>query len=130
MVGKCEVFRDSGDWVFASYLIRVRTDESRLLPRFACDFLGTVIGRLQIDRSSRQIIGMTNINAEEIRDLRIPLPPIHKQEELIAAMDKARVARRTRLAKADGMLSGLDAFLLEAVGLHTYPLSSGCYRLI
>ena len=79
LVGKCSVFQESGDWVFASYLIRVRTDRGRLLPQFASDFLTADIGRLQIDRISRQIIGMTNINAEEIRELRIPLPAIYPQ---------------------------------------------------
>ena len=117
LVGKCEVFRESGDWAFASYLIRVRTNENCLLPQFASDFLESGIGRLQIDRLSRQIIGMTNINAEEIRELRIPLPSIAEQERLIAAMDAARIERNAKLADADALLAGLDDFLLDALGI-------------
>lgn len=101
LVGKCEVFNESGDWVFASYLIRVRTNTNRLNPQFASDFLSTYTGRLQIDRLSRQIIGMTNINAEEIRQILIPLPPLARQHELVAAMDEARSQRKQKLAKAD-----------------------------
>ena len=121
LVGKCAVFREPGDWVFASYLIRVRTDERRLLPQFASDFLATATGRLQIDRLSRQIIGMTNINAEEIRELRIPLPPIGEQERLICAMDVARERRRAQLDQAEKIVVGLDSFLLENLGL-TRPI--------
>jgi len=32
LVGKCEVFEQDGDWVFASYLIRVRMDKQKALP--------------------------------------------------------------------------------------------------
>jgi type I restriction enzyme S subunit len=103
--------------VFASYLIRVRTNDSLLLPEFASDFISTGIGRLQIDRLSRQIIGMTNINAEEIRELRIPLPPIDKQHELVAAMDAARLERQEKLTQADALLARVDDFLFNALGL-------------
>ena len=117
LVGKCEVFREDGNWVFASYLIRVRTDRNRLLPQFASDFLSTAVGRLQIDRLSRQIIGMTNINAEEIRELLIPLPRPKQQEKLVVAMDKARSERRHRLQQADALLAGMDTFLAGVLGL-------------
>jgi restriction endonuclease S subunit len=119
LVGKCEVFRESGDWVFASYLIRVRTDEQKLNPQFASDFLNTSIGRLQIDRFSRQIIGMTNINAEEIKQILLPLPLLSKQIELVAAMDEARSQRKQKLAEADAFLSSLDDYLLKTLGLES-----------
>ncbi len=117
LVGKCEVFQETGDWVFASYLIRVRTNEDLLLPQFASDFLGTEIGRTQINRLSRQIIGMTNINAEEIRELSVPSPPVEKQQALVAAMDKERGERRKKLAEADALLADMHGFLLDALGL-------------
>jgi len=117
LVGKCEVFREVGDWVFASYLIRVHTDEMRLNPQFASDFLSTFTGRLQIDRFSRQIIGMTNINAEEIRQILIPRPPLQRQIELVFAMDEARSQRKQKLAEADALLSSLDDYLINALGL-------------
>jgi len=107
LVGKCEVFNEAGDWVFASYLIRVCTNENLLNPQFASDFLSTSTGRLQIDRFSRQIIGMTNINAEEIRQILIPLPPLGRQRELVTAMDEARSQRKQKLAEADTLLSSL-----------------------
>ena len=126
LVGKCEVFQESGDWVFASYLIRVRTNQSYLLPQFASDFLATKTGRLQIDRLSRQIIGMTNINAEEIRELRIPLPPLTEQENLIARMDAARAERKAKLAETDAILAGLDDFLLDTLGVTLPPEDNRC----
>jgi type I restriction enzyme S subunit len=117
LVGKCEVFREQGHWVFASYLIRVRIDTAQAEPDFVSAFLNTSKGRVQIDRVSRQIIGMSNINAEELRDLQIPLPPLPVQQEMVTEMERARESRRRKLAKADALLSGLDAFLLDHLGL-------------
>ncbi|MDQ3812922.1 MAG: restriction endonuclease subunit S [Armatimonadota bacterium] len=121
LVGKCEVFREEGDWVFASYLMRLRVNETQVLPAFVSDFLSTRAGRAQIDRLSRQIVGMSNINAEEIRQLQIPLPPLSRQIELLAELDAARTARDTRLAQADELLAGIDAFVLQALGLRLPP---------
>lgn len=121
LVGKCEVFRETGDWVFASYLIRVRTNENLLNPQFASDFLSTYTGRLQIDRFSRQIIGMTNINADEIRKILIPLPSLSQQNELVAVMNKARLLRKLKLAEADSLLLSLDEFILNALNISLPP---------
>jgi type I restriction enzyme, S subunit len=121
LVGKCAVFVELGDWVFASYLIRVRLRTGEVLPQFACDFLNTDAGRLQIDRLSRQIIGMTNINAEELKEILLPLPSEARQCELAAAMNAARAARKAKLADADAELVGLDGCLLQALGLNAPP---------
>lgn len=121
LVGKCEVFREPGEWVFASYLIRVQTNESQINSQFAADFLNAPTGRLQIDQLSRQIIGMTNINAEEIKSIRIPLPSPEKQTNLVTAMDAARAKQRTKLAEADTLLAGLDDYLFATLGLTPPP---------
>lgn len=118
LVGKCGVFNETGDWVFASYLIRVRVNTKLIDSQFASDFLSTSTGRLQIDRLSRQIIGMTNINAEEIRQILIPLPALDQQRELVAVMDEARSQRKQKLAEADALLSSLDDYLLTTIGLN------------
>ena len=123
LVGKCEVFQEEGAWVFASYLIRVRLDESEAIPAFVSDFLNTSAGRVQIDRVSRQIIGMSNVNAEELRDLLIPLPPLDIQRALVAEMEAARESRRAKLKQADELLKSLDGWLLSQLGIAVPPKS-------
>lgn len=117
LVGKCGVFRESEDYVFASYLIRVRLDESLLLPDFASFFLGSTLGRLQIDCISRQIIGMTNINAEEIKLIKIPVPPLEIQYAIVAKMDAAYASKREKEAEAQRLLDSIDAYLLGELGI-------------
>lgn len=111
LVGKCNVFDFEGEYVFASYLMRVRIkDELALRPGYVVAYLGSSLGRIQIDAVSRQIAGMTNINAEELRDLLIPLPPPHIQDQIcgrvmeirqMAAALRAQATRELGLAKKD-----------------------------
>src|SRR5574341_1347298 len=117
LVGKCAVFREEGHWVFASYLIRISLDQTKASPDFVALFLNTRAGRAQIDRLSRQIIGMSNINAQEIRELQIPLPPLDIQSELVTHMQAAHESRRAKLAEADNLLMGIDSFLLNFLNL-------------
>lgn len=118
LVGKCEVFDEPGDWVFASYLMRLRVDRDKVLPEFVTAFLNTRAGRVQIDRESRQIIGMSNINAEEIRTLRVPLPKrTSEQRELLKPLDATRARRKQMLVEAAVLLAGLDGFVVDQLGL-------------
>lgn len=117
LVGKCEAFNEDGDWVFASYLIRVRVDTGRVLPQFVSAFLNCSAGRIQIDQVSRQIAGMTNVNAEELRLLEVPLPPLEVQRRLVAELDVARAERDRALAEAEKLTVTFDAYLLNELGL-------------
>src|SRR5439155_12751155 len=113
LVGKCEVFKFEGDWIFASYLMRLRINAHEVLPVFLRDFLSGPTGRWQIDRDSRQIVGMSNINAEEIRRLVFPKPDRDTQARLVRQMEAARDVRRQQLAQADAVLGSLAGFVLE-----------------
>jgi restriction endonuclease S subunit len=117
LVGKSEVFQEPGDWLFASYLMRLRVNTDDAVPAFISAFLSTRAGRAQIDRESRQIIGMSNINAEEIRTIRVPLPPKTLQTELVRTLSRARETMRQKLADADSQLTTLDEFVLETLGI-------------
>jgi type I restriction enzyme, S subunit len=71
LVGTCAVFHGPGDFVFASYLIRLRFDLSKVVPDFVSWFLNCPLGRQQVDAVSRQIM-QSNINSEELRALKFP----------------------------------------------------------
>ena len=96
LVGTSAEFDADGDYVFASYLMRLRFDE-RVVPAFGVLCLNSPIGRAQVEAVSRKIM-QNNINAEEIRELEIPRPPRADQEKMVASVTAAREAsRRLRL---------------------------------
>ncbi len=91
LVGKCAVFHSSDEYVFASYLIRVRARKEYAIPDFVAYCINSVIGRQQINALSRQIIGQANINSQELRSLQLPLPPVDVQKEIIKRIEAGRI---------------------------------------
>ncbi len=117
LVGKCNAVNFPGEYVFASYLIRVRLRHGTLLPDFVTAYLASPLGRIQIDAVSRQIAGMTNINAEEIRDLHIPSLDLPAQQKVVDAWQDAIRQRDMRLAEARNVLARIDEVLLDELGI-------------
>jgi type I restriction enzyme S subunit len=106
LVGKCAVYREEGAYVFASYLIRVRVDLGRVLPEYVSYFLNSSAGRVQIDRVSRRILGMSNVNSDEVKSLIIPLPSLDEQISLSDTLIDASARRMELLRSAQqGLLN-------------------------
>jgi len=100
LVGTCAVFHGEGDFVFASYLIRLRFNPSKVVPKYISWFLNSALGRQQVDAVSRQIM-QNNINSEELRSLQIPLPPLAVQKQIMerVAKGRAEIARECEAAE-------------------------------
>jgi type I restriction enzyme, S subunit len=100
LVGKCAVFHAHEEYVFASYLIRIRVDLSKADPDFIAYVVNSPIGRQQINALSRQIIGQANINSVELRGLQIPLPPLSVQKQMMkrVAAGREEIAREREAA--------------------------------
>jgi type I restriction enzyme S subunit len=116
LVGKCAVFHADGEFVFASYLIRVRANASKAIPDFLAHVITSRIGRQQIDALSRQIIGQANINSNELRSLQIPLPPLDVQREMIRHVEEGRAAiareREVAARRAHEAAAEVEAMIL------------------
>ena len=120
LVGTCAVFRGEGDFVFASYLIRLRFNPDKIVPEFVSWFLNSSLGRQQVDAVSRQIM-QNNINSEELRGLQIPLPPLTVQQKIMerVASGCAEIAREREAA--ENLSKSINAEV-EALVLGTKPL--------
>ena len=90
LVGKTAVFDMDGDYVFASYLIRVVLDSAKANVYYINYLFGSKIVRDQIDLISRQILGQANINVDEMKAFLIPLPPLSVQEEIVININKIK----------------------------------------
>lgn len=69
--------------VFASYLIRVRTDKEKLLGSYLNYFLASPLGRRQSLSMANTSAGNYNIGARSLRQFTIPNPDIDEQEETV-----------------------------------------------
>ena len=94
LVGTCAVFHESTDFVFASYLIRLRVAGDKADADYLSWLINSAFGRQQVDAISRQIM-QNNINSEELRSLQIPLPPLDIQRAIVERVQagRAEIAR-------------------------------------
>ncbi|MCY3968489.1 MAG: restriction endonuclease subunit S [Acidobacteria bacterium] len=123
LVGKAATFTGlGGDWVFASYLIRLEVDRSRALPEYVTAVINSRIGRRFVHRSARRAIGMVNVNARQIRRMELPLPSVAEQQSLVERLREAKTASdRIRSDLSMESIKGLPGSVLERVlggGLH------------
>lgn len=99
LVGKSAVFqKQEGDWVFASYLVRLVVDTSKAIPEFVNASINSRVGRAYVYATARRAIGMVNINAKEIAKMPLPLPSLEKQEQIVNRMKEARNATQSLLS--------------------------------
>jgi type I restriction enzyme S subunit len=83
-VGKSFLYqRDMGRATFAGYLIRLTSDDSRLLPSLLRTWMTTPRYWSQI-RASQIQATIENVSAERYKDLLVPLPPREVQPALLA----------------------------------------------
>jgi type I restriction enzyme, S subunit len=83
-VGRTGIFKKFSDdeILFASYLIRIKPDEKKILPECLTVFLNTKYGIQDIKRRARISINQSNVNAEELKRITIPLFSIKFQNIL------------------------------------------------
>lgn len=89
-VGRTGTFKLKGDYVFASYLIRLRVKpNSGILPDYLNIFLNTKFGKKQIRRFSRRAVNQANVNAEELKNFKICIIPLEIQKQISRLSDEA-----------------------------------------
>ena len=84
-VGRTGLFDLDGKYVFASYLIRLRFERSKVLPDFMNYYMVYAKGRIR--KLATRSVHQANINATNLNKLRIPLPTLREQEEIASILD-------------------------------------------
>jgi len=110
LVGKSAVFRGKEPTSFASYLIRVRLNDS-CLPEWLAVFINSSFGRRWVASVASQQVGQANVNGSKLRALQFPLPTIKEQEVILAELDR-------RLSAADALEATFQTSLRRAERLH------------
>ena len=74
---------------FAGYLIRLRLDQTRIIPDYLQMSMSSPQTRALIERQARSTSGVHNINSSEVKAISVELPPLSQQSEIMAAVDDA-----------------------------------------
>lgn len=116
LVGKAGLFALDGDFLFASYLIRLKTDCNKVIPEFLNFFLGSETAQNFLKSGSKEAVGQSNSNTKHIKLVPIPLPSLPVQRYIVGRIEaQSRRVEAIRKAQADlveemrGVLAGYYA---------------------
>jgi len=82
LVGKTALFTLDGDFVFASYLLRIRTIKDQLLPEYLNYYFNFEKTQQDLKSLASRGASQVNISASKLSSFPIPLPPLSEQQEI------------------------------------------------
>lgn len=126
-VGRTGIYykNDDVNRVFASYLVRLIPDISIILPEYLTTFLNTKFGMADIKRRARQSINQTNVNPEEVKEIRIPILDMELQQDVAIRLQNANQKRIV----AQSLYSSAESYLLECLGMQDFVANPDAYNI-
>lgn len=87
LVGRTAIFDIEGEYVFASYLIRLTTVDKILNPFFLNHYLNWDDSQYHLKSIATRAISQSNISATRLRTFKVPVPRIEEQVEILQSID-------------------------------------------
>jgi type I restriction enzyme S subunit len=87
LVGKSAVYSEKHQAVFASYLVRVRPNSNLILSDYLCWWINSMWGREWARNVRTDGVSQSNINAQKLSVMPVPLPPLAEQYEIVRCVN-------------------------------------------
>ena len=111
LVGKTCVFDQSEPMIIAGYIIRLRMN-GLVLPEYLSQFMNTRYAKKLLLGMAKGAVGQANINAKELQDIAIIIPPIDIQQDflgLIRQSDKSKFEIEQAITSIDKLYRSIIA---------------------
>lgn len=116
LVGKSGIFTLSGDYVFASYLVRLIVDKSKIDPFFLNHYLNNEATKSELKRLATKGVSQANINPTQLKKkLLVPIFSLAEQTkiaQILSTWDKAIATTERLLANSRQQKNALAQQLL------------------
>ena len=87
LVGRTAIVEQTTNAVFASYLVRVEVDETRVQPRFLNYFLNWDAAQSELRKLASRGVSQANISAGKLKGFPVPVPSLSEQNEIVNILD-------------------------------------------
>ena len=117
LVGRTAIFDLEGVYVFASDLIRLRTDERKLNPFFLNSYFNRDEIQARLKSIATRAVSQSNISATRLKCFPVPWPGLAEQKEIVAsakALDRKLAVHRAKLEQLQGLFRTLLHELMTA----------------
>ena len=86
-VGRTGLFTLPGDYVFASYLVRLTIKREVALPEYVNAVMNSHIFQTRVKKLASRAIGQANISASNLAKFPIPVPPMEEQQNIVLEIE-------------------------------------------
>jgi len=104
-VGKTGLFDLEGEYCFASYLVRVVPDTSKILPLFLAKMMNSAAFQAEAKGKASKSINQSNINATVMRNIKVPVPTLAEQKVFVTSVE----ALEQQIAAAQATIAAVPA---------------------
>jgi len=87
LVGRTAIFDLEGDFVFASYLIRLWTDAARIRPFFLNHYFNWDETQVRLKSIATRAVSQSNISATRLKCFPVPVPSPEEQDKIVTRID-------------------------------------------
>jgi type I restriction enzyme, S subunit len=110
LVGKTAVYDGDNPVAIAGYLIRVRTNGTGNT-HYISGYLNSTHGKVTLQNICKSIVGMANINAQEMQDIPILIPPVdlqNKYRDIVLSVKEKLTKHQTALTFNSDLFGSLS----------------------
>lgn len=97
LVGKVALVREPTDYLYASYIVRLRVNQSVADPYYMFAVMHSRRAQARFKSIATPGVSQSNINPTNLKKQIIPLPPLAEQREIARQLQAAETARRNAL---------------------------------
>lgn len=121
-IGRVATFEDSEcDIAYASYLIRLRIDQSIIKPQFLSFMLSTDKFRRYISSYGSTTAGNYNINTQNLKKIKIIIPPINNQIQFLELLSEITNSKKVMEESLQEMENNFNVLMQKAFRGELFP---------
>ena len=117
LVGKTAILKENKELTFSNHITIIRVRKEAILP----DYLWIILNIYQRNRIFYSICtnwnNQSGIGLEVLKKLKIPLPPLEIQQQIVDLYEKAYTEKQQKEAEAQRLLDSIDDYLLGELGI-------------
>ena len=117
LVGKTAILKENKELTFSNHITIIRVRKEAILP----DYLWIILNMYQRNRIFYSICtnwnNQSGIGLELLKKLKIPLPPLEIQQQIVDLYEKAYTEKQQKETEAQKLLDSIDDYLLGELGI-------------